>query len=136
MKRKAFEKQRARCKRHFDWWIARLGLGTWSIDVLYQQARDYRREHDVSTNSAMITYVDWRYLDAAIYVNIARVKRMSDDELERAVVHELCHLLVHELRESCGREDARDHEERVVSHLAKAFQWVRRGSKRAEEEKV
>ncbi len=127
MKRKAFKKQRKRCRRHFAWWIPRLGLGTWSIDVLYQREHDYRREHNVSTNSAMIAYVDWRYLDAAIYVNVARVRTMSDDELERAVVHELCHLLVHELRETRARDDARDHEERVVSHLAKAFQWVRRG---------
>jgi len=127
LRRKTFKKQRARVRRYFTWWIPRLALGAWSIDVLYQRRRDYRQEHDASANSAMTTYVDWRYLDAAIYVNVSRVHGMSDTELERAVVHELCHLMVNELRQACGRDDANDHEERVVSHLAKAFQWVRKG---------
>ncbi len=128
MKRKVFKKHRARCRRYFDWWIPRLGLSVWSIDVLYQRGSDYRREHDASANSAMITYVSWKYLDASIYVNVPRVRHMSDDELERAVVHELAHVLVNELAIG-GRSDNADHEERVVSSLARAFTWVRKAAR-------
>ena len=45
---------------------------------------------------------------------------MSNEELERTVVHELVHALVNELREG-----GIDHEERVVTTLTKAVLWVR-----------
>jgi len=47
------------------------------------------------------------------------MKTMDGDEIERAVVHELCHILVNEMR-----EDEIHHEERVVTGLQKAFMWV------------
>jgi hypothetical protein len=52
-----------------------------------------------------------------------RVLELSDEDLERCVVHELVHVFLNEAREN--GEDWLDHEERVASTLAQAFIWLR-----------
>lgn len=66
-------------------------------------------------------YVDanWMYASAKISVNLPAFDDMKPDEIERHVVHELCHILVNEMREG-----ELHHEERVVTGLTKAFFWV------------
>ena len=51
---------------------------------------------------------DWRYLSAAIKFNMPALAGQTDEEIEIKVVHELCHILICEMR-----EDGVDHEERV-----------------------
>lgn len=68
-------------------------------------------------------WAQWEYLQAKVAINVPEVARMNDDKLERVLVHELCHILVAEMR---GDPDVcSDHEERTVTQLAKAFIWTR-----------
>ncbi len=75
------------------------------------------------------TQVDWDYRQATIHLNLSRLYDQSDDEIDYIIRHEICHILVNEMREwqnfnidadSCVR-----HEERVVSDLAMILHWVR-----------
>jgi hypothetical protein len=130
MKRKAFETHRDRCRALFDAWMTRLGLKWYAVEVRYYDKRKaYRAATGASPNGAMIVTTDWKYMRATVSVCVPAVRGLDDDELERAVVHELCHVLVAEMR---GVDEPRTaeqmaHEERVVSMLTKAFMWVKDG---------
>jgi Zn-dependent protease with chaperone function len=67
------------------------------------------------------TAVNWEYLDATIYFNMRQVRRMTKDELEEIIVHEMTHALVNEMRDWTIKN-----EERVVTTIAWAFLKVRR----------
>lgn len=64
----------------------------------------------------------WQYMDHELTFHLGRVRTMTAEEIEITVVHELCHILVNEMREP--DEDLK-HEERVTTQLQKAFMWVR-----------
>jgi predicted SprT family Zn-dependent metalloprotease len=68
----------------------------------------------------MRVFPDWRYMHAYIGVCVPSVARVSDEELENAVVHELVHILVNEMQ----KKD-QDHEERAVTLTTKAILFVR-----------
>lgn len=60
--------------------------------------------------------VDWEYRRAVIQFNVQQTALMTDIELENTYVHEIMHVLLHEMR-----EDGIKHEERTASTLAFAF---------------
>lgn len=121
MKQKAFEAERDRCQRYFSDWVPKLGLAWWQVEVNYYDKRKiFRKNKKADTIAAMRIWCDWRYMDMQIAVCTPVTRQMDAEELERTVVHELCHALVNEMRES-----GIDHEERVVTTLTKAFMWVR-----------
>ncbi|KKL89323.1 hypothetical protein LCGC14_1915860 [marine sediment metagenome] len=65
---------------------------------------------------------------ATVAFNISALKELDDHDLEVVVVHEMCHVLVNEMRADRGGEPTHGsvaHEERVVSTLAQAFLTVR-----------
>ena len=121
MKAKKAAALRARCQALFDAWIAATGLGYWDITINYiDDTSEFTKPN--GNQVAMRTYVMWQYLDIRIDVCLPHIKHMDDDQLEYVIVHELCHALVNELRENDA--DGK-HEERVVTHLAKALRWTR-----------
>lgn len=122
VKRKAYKRTRNRARRHFEKWTYLLGLGWWDVEVhWYDSGKAFRKASGATgRNVAMRINADWRYAAATIHVNVPALAGLSDEELERGVVHELCHALVNEMR-----EDGIGHEERVVTMLSKAFMWVR-----------
>lgn len=119
MKKKEYKRNRKRVQRVFDEWIYKLGLKWWRIDIAYC---DSEQDFIASNGDTVVarTWARWQYLEAAISINVPAAARMDDDELEYAIVHELCHVLINEMR-----EDNIKHEERTVTALAKAFIWVR-----------
>lgn len=109
-----------------DKWTYRLGLRWWNVEAYCykgKRARKFFKSDDDSTILAR-TFADWRYSEAVVYFNLPALRDMSVEEIERTVVHELCHVLVNEMRSG----DI-DHEERVVTGLTKAFQWTEEFSK-------
>jgi hypothetical protein len=119
MKDKTYEKHYARVLAYIDKWLVPLGLGWYSFEVLgYEKEKEFRKGNGGVV--AMRIWCDWRYMTASLSINVPAIRRMTDDELERAVVHELIHIIVNEMREG-----GIDHEERTVSWLTKAFFWVR-----------
>jgi hypothetical protein len=117
------QKKLAYVKQMFVKWTKFLGLRWWDITVAYYSDpeeivnRFTRPDRDVRV--VAVTWTDWKYGQAKIDINIPVIVSLSDRDIESAVVHELVHVLVNEMRE-CEIH----HEERVVTQLTKAILWV------------
>ncbi len=109
-----------------DKWTYRLGLRWWNVDSIYHSGKGARRYFKSSDGSTIFarTFADWRYGDAFVHFNVPAFVGMSADDIERVVVHELCHVLVNEMTAT-----GIDHEERVVTGLTKAFLWTEQFSR-------
>lgn len=131
MKRKAYKRQRARIQVYFDKWITWLGLRWWDLEIhYYDKRKTFRKGTDArSHQTAMTIHARWEYGMASIAVNVPVLADLSDRELEEAVVHELTHALINEMRED---DPDRKHEERVVTTLTNAFMWTRNGARTKE----
>ena len=119
-KERATQRKRIRTLR--DRWHAYLGLQPWEITYVYTDG-------DFESNVLATTKVEGQYLRAGIDWNLRSAEQQSDAELEFAVVHELMHVMVNDLRRfrSDGKTEAildeveRFNEERVCTALARAF---------------
>jgi hypothetical protein len=106
-------------------WRITLYLGNWQIDTTY--FRETPEDMCGSGGYAPLMDVEprWEYLKAIIRFNMPMLVSLSDDDLERSIVHELLHCAVCEMREMASHpadsDEARRHEERVVSQLTKAI---------------
>ncbi len=136
MKDREYAAQKRRVLRIIKWWRDELGLRWWHINwEFYDNADPQLFAMEDGGRAFANAKVDWPYLDATIDLNMPRAEDYTDDELENALVHEMCHILVREMRDD--REHAQSahplivHEERVCTTLASAFIWVR---KRAEKD--
>lgn len=107
-------------------WVHDTGLAWWKVDAFWHTGKEARKFFKAGKDTTVIarTFSDWRYGEVAIHFNLPAMKSLSVEEIERAVVHELCHALINEMRAG-----GIDHEERVVTGLAKAFIWVRNFAK-------
>jgi hypothetical protein len=108
--------------KYFKKWTNLTGLLWWKITVIYYGDPAEIVEHFTSGNDTIVaarTTADWRYMTAKIIVNVNALTDMDEEEIESLAVHELCHILVNEMR-----ENDLHHEERVVSCLAHAFIWT------------
>lgn len=110
-------------KAAFAKWIPRLGLAWWDIEIVYYDDPNeiIQRFRIIETGEMVPANVtaQWMYADAKININLPAFELIDPGVIERVVVHELCHLLVNEMREG-----EIHHEERVVTQLTKAFFWV------------
>lgn len=103
-------------------WVHRLGLGWWKVDIIYRDDPQTVLERFGNDDNEIVlarTFVSWMYGEAKIEVNLLGWKDLDDTEKERAIVHELMHILVNEMREG-----EIHHEERVVTGLTKAIFWT------------
>lgn len=98
-------------------------LRDWVIVVRY--ARESFSTPDGDEAGAQVVS-SWFYKTAEIDINCSNLHDRGDLELETTILHELCHLLVNEMREWGGKysertEEWSHHEERVVTDLSMAF---------------
>ncbi len=122
MKKKAGQKQIDRCTPIFDEWLYKLGLKWWEIKITYyRKEKQFKKDNGVDV-AIMRCWVKWEYFTFNVDVNLSSVRCMDDDDLEYAIVHELCHAMVNEMNED---DPDGKHEERTVTMLTKAFIWVR-----------
>lgn len=128
MKRKAVKAQIRRIKKLGDKWLTPMGLKWWSIEHRFNASRKpFRHEGDRET--VMKTTTAWQYRRAWIDFNVPLIATLSDHEVEHDYVHELCHILVEEMRGNPSDEQM--HCERAVDSLADAFMWTREWDKGA-----
>ena len=109
-------------KKLCNTWIYRLGLKWWEVTLNFvtDKTEAYKMfGYDQESIVMARSYPDWRYMTCTIYFNIPAMKSKTEDEIEKIIIHELCHALVNEMREGHI-----DHEERVVTTLTKAFLWT------------
>ena len=112
-------KRRKFIRRTFDKWIYRLGLRWWDITILWYDKPKMINKEFKNPDICARTYVDWRYSEATITVNMPKLSSLRKEKIERAIVHELLHIPVNEMRET-----GIHHEERVVTTLQKAIFWT------------
>ena len=117
-----FERQATRIRTLAEWWIPRIGLAWWQIDLAFTRD-DFEVDGRAAPDTLAKTHANWRYGHACITWNMPRVAGQSDGDLETAFVHELQHIFLNEAREN--GKDWLDHEERVASTYTKAFLWLR-----------
>lgn len=110
-------------KAAFAKWIPRLGLAWWDLTIVYyDDPQEIINRFRIIESGEMVpatVTAQWMYADAKISVNLPAFEYIDDADIERVIVHELCHILVNEMREG-----ELHHEERVVTVLTKAFFWV------------
>ena len=97
----------------------KMGLGLWKIEVEYLSAIE--NELPNCATVAQCTPI-WQYMTATVEINMKEFCLLTEEEQERVLIHELCHVLVAEMREE---DQDRKHEERVVTTLTDAFIWMR-----------
>lgn len=112
-------------RKYIDAWMRPLGLLWWEVKVNYyddpETVLDKFGNDDAVVLARTTTY--WEYGTATIDFNLIGIQQLDNEgEVEMMVVHELCHILVSEMREG-----EIHHEERVVTGLTKAFMWTRGG---------
>ena len=117
------ERARALVEASLKKWLKPLGLLWWDVQVhFYDDPADIVNVFKCDEDQVIVvarTYVTWQYATANLHFNLIALVGMSDDKVERIVVHELVHILINEMN-----EQEQHHEERVVTGLTKAFLWV------------
>lgn len=123
-----FEKQCDRIRSLSEKWCDVLGLGQWTLHLHFErEAAPFGGTDGKATirTPLALTDTDWEYMQASIAWNIPMLPHTSDDQLEMIFVHEMCHVLVNEMRAdgdgSTSHKDDLPHEERVCTLVAKAL---------------
>lgn len=129
-----YEEQKDRIKAIYDRWDQVLGLRWWTVKQVWVRDLDGFQSESNGHTSFIVharTTASWPYMTATISFNLVDMANLDDKDAERVVVHELCHILVNEMRYDetvsglAHGENGRMHEERVVTTLAQAFLRVR-----------
>lgn len=117
-----FEKEKQRLRRFVDRWYSVLGLE--SFHTIFEYHRGLIPDYLSSTGTCS---VNWEYHQAWVDFSCEKSSRLDDRDAELVVVHELCHILVNQMRDYTDEHGNTHikHEESVVTQLSKAFLWVR-----------
>lgn len=91
-------------------WAKRLGLDGWIIRIVFEREGSHP---GVLADVAR----EWTYRDALVTFYTRPLSGCDDAEIERVVIHELLHVVLSEM----STQGKSDHEERVVTTLARAF---------------
>ena len=116
-----YEEQKQRAEAVFEKWSRTLGLGWWDVKAFYHRESPPRDGNYFSP--VMCVECEWRYLLASIHIYVPEIVNMSDDDLEESILHEIAHIFVSELRGQTP-DDHLNHEERVVTWMARSWRWV------------
>ena len=115
---KEFREQKRRVNKYLDKWQKPAGFGWWYITVEYERDR-YTDE----PNTAAHCWSQWQYHQATIRFYLPALKSLEDEELERTIIHELCHLLISPL-EDYSTPERRQITEHTTSLVADALYWA------------
>lgn len=128
--RKQMDAAKAICEKTLVTWKPLMGLAPWRITSHYYRAlKDAPKEHRCTKKqrgARMWMDVDYQYLRADVNIMLPACIGVGDDELKENVRHELAHAVVNEMRQwrAGPVSHCMEHEERVVSTLAPAFEWT------------
>ena len=127
MNDKEYEKQKKRVNKVFNKWRTPLGLGWWRIDLTYSRETSAGGELVYAAPSiggkftcAMEVTCDFYYKTAIITFYLPTIQFISDQVLDRYMIHELMHI---HLKPMQHPERAKE-EELVATSLADAILWT------------
>ncbi len=125
LNKKDYKKEQDRIKVLVSKWEPILGLSDWKIKYVFTLESD---SWDIRT--AGRASVDWQYKLAYITFYCNETATLDIVELEWMVVHEMCHVIVNEMRAMTKDSHLNQsyfidgwimHEERVCTELANSF---------------
>src|SRR5690349_8014512 len=95
-----YKTQKARVQNLLDKWITPLGLRWWKLDLIRDRGDVCKDVGKVEIDECCRAHVkvQWEYLRATVTFHLLRLEDEKDEDLEWTVVHELCHILVKEMR--------------------------------------
>lgn len=137
---KEFRVQQARVHSAYRKWHEPTGMGGWIVSHVWHRdgtAGNPDRDRGEYTTAARAS-VSWEYISVSFHWNLESLACNSDAELDRIVRHEICHVLVNEMRmfgpvamsaEEADR--AMKHEERTVTALASVLLWCFQAGQKA-----
>ena len=117
-----YETTKARIRALNEKWATLLVEG-WQLGLAFVR-EDFKVDDEISPGTLATSNARWPYKVALISFNMPHCLENNDEELEEAFVHELCHLLVNELRWREGEDKdgyRMEHEEHACTELARAF---------------
>lgn len=129
-----FNEQVVRVQKVVDYWWKALELDARGFVLKINYNREER--HEEEDNQIWRTFMEigtsWQYQHADMAVWIPECYHQSDEQIEEDVVHEFMHMLVNEMRADpkIGPKDEdsidlHNHEERVVTSLARSLTHLR-----------
>ena len=118
------EKVKRRVRLVFDEWRRPLELDLWSITFEWDPG--WGPSASDQYMGLMSVDAHWEYRQATIKIWSASVNDLNNSKLEEALVHELTHCLVSEMRDWGPKNSKRKHEERVVTQLTDCLLSVRK----------
>ena len=101
-------------------WVNLLGLDRCTLTVEFS---DEAKNTDEGMAIIAETSASWQYNAAYIIFYLANFDKVKKDRIEMAILHELTHIMVNEMR-SFNESDGVAHEERVVCGLTDAIMRV------------
>lgn len=108
--------QQRRVNKLVKEWKDKLWLNGWFITTAFVETWEDYKEPIPSETLACVPHDEclWEYMQATIVFHLGNAAKQSDDDLKEAVIHELLHVVVNEMREADIK-----HEERVVTILTR-----------------
>lgn len=122
-------RERRRTTRLVKQWRDTLGLSHWKVNHTYHDG-PFLVDGALDSEAVGSCLARWQYQTASLNFNVRETAKMSDDDLEEVVIHELMHAMVNEMRPqnlpACWVRDAGDaaHEEHVVTTLTNAILYT------------
>lgn len=117
---KEIKKYKKTVTGYLNKWVPLLGLTSCNLSIEFT---DEARLSEDGMSLIAETASSWQYNSAMIVFHLGNFDKIKPERLEMAVLHELVHILVHEMR-SCKESDGTDHEERVVCGITDALMSV------------
>lgn len=115
--------ERKRIRRIGKKWRHVLALYEWDLTTHFVDG-PLIVDGTLAPDAAGCASVDWQYRHADVSFNLEKTAKLTDTKLEEVYLHEMMHVLLHEMRE---HDPELKHEERVASTLAFAFMRTRKG---------
>lgn len=106
-------------KNYIQRWAGPAGFGWWSIEVGFDPNTNQEDPQIIASTETL-----WEYRDAKIVFHLPICSTLTEKELEEAVVHEFCHILVASVQ-TTETEDARARTELAVTNVSKAMVALR-----------
>jgi hypothetical protein len=127
MEHSPHEKIKKLVSKYAKKWKTLLWLGHWNININYTETPSPPNPINLCSTVAKVDIV-WEYKTATLTVYLHTIETIYDKKdwdynIERAIIHELSHIIVNEMRWTppCPSENNVKHEERVVTHLSSVF---------------
>lgn len=120
--------QRQRVEACFNHWLWRMRvIGVWQITFHWIRHHSIKIPEKAGIFDEIThfeTVTDWDRLTAGVAVYLQTIDDLNDDELSRAILEEIVHILINEMREWRYYDERTDDAKMFVSHEERVAAWL------------